>query len=254
MKKNNKGFIAISLIYSFFLVFLVTLLSTVATYAQNRILLNDVKKETQKYLNNLAEFNPVNLAHKMDANGNRINYSLGEEVSVASEIWNVVEDYGDTTKLVLKRNLTANEINSALSEANITGGGLNDTTLMCLNVYTPQICNYESNVVYNEYKYNLSLVKLILEHWFINNAILQKALDTGNLVNQSFTDGRSNYNAYIRIPLSDEYDKINDATAWYLTFNGITNGISYININDTSIPAHSTYKKIRPIIVIKKAN
>ncbi len=43
MKLNNKGFIAISLIYSFFLVFLITLLAVVSDYAHNRVLLNDVK-------------------------------------------------------------------------------------------------------------------------------------------------------------------------------------------------------------------
>lgn len=46
MKKKD-GFIAISLIYSFFLVFLALLFSIAMDYSENRILLNDVKKETQ---------------------------------------------------------------------------------------------------------------------------------------------------------------------------------------------------------------
>ncbi len=54
--KNNKGFIAISLIYSFFLVFLMVLLAILTNYTQERILLNDVKKETQEYLNTIKDF------------------------------------------------------------------------------------------------------------------------------------------------------------------------------------------------------
>jgi len=86
MKKNNKGFIAISLIYSFFLVFLVTLLMILANYVHNRILLSSVKKETQEYLNGLAEFNPVELENKI--------YNQGEEVNLASNRWLVLKDNG----------------------------------------------------------------------------------------------------------------------------------------------------------------
>ncbi len=56
MKNNNKGFIAISLIYSFFLVFLVTLLMISASYAKNRVLLNHEKQNIQEYLNDLPGF------------------------------------------------------------------------------------------------------------------------------------------------------------------------------------------------------
>ena len=41
---NNKGFIATSLIYSFFLVFVAVMASILATYAHNRILVNNVNE------------------------------------------------------------------------------------------------------------------------------------------------------------------------------------------------------------------
>lgn len=43
--KNKKGFIAVSIIFSFFIVFLLLLTINLTAYAQNRILLNQVKKD-----------------------------------------------------------------------------------------------------------------------------------------------------------------------------------------------------------------
>ena len=42
---NKKGFFAISIIFSFFIVFLLIIVMNLATYSQNRILLNQVKKD-----------------------------------------------------------------------------------------------------------------------------------------------------------------------------------------------------------------
>lgn len=44
MKKKN-GFIAISIIFSFFIVFLLILTINLTSYAQNRILMNQIKKD-----------------------------------------------------------------------------------------------------------------------------------------------------------------------------------------------------------------
>lgn len=43
--KNKKGFIAVSIIFSFFIVFLLLLTINLTAYAQNWILLNQVKKD-----------------------------------------------------------------------------------------------------------------------------------------------------------------------------------------------------------------
>ncbi len=52
--KNKKGFIAVSIIFSFFIVFLLLLTINLAAYAQNRILLNQVKKDIKS--NTLLEY------------------------------------------------------------------------------------------------------------------------------------------------------------------------------------------------------
>ena len=49
--KNNKGFIAISIIFSFFIVFLMLITLVISTYGQNRILMNQVKKDIKANIN-----------------------------------------------------------------------------------------------------------------------------------------------------------------------------------------------------------
>ena len=59
MKKKN-GFIATSLIYSFFLVFITLFLTIIADYLQNKVLLNTIENDIKEDLNgtkNIADFN-----------------------------------------------------------------------------------------------------------------------------------------------------------------------------------------------------
>ena len=49
---NNKGFIATSLIYSFFLIFITLFLTIIADYLQNKVLLNTVEKSIKEDINN----------------------------------------------------------------------------------------------------------------------------------------------------------------------------------------------------------
>ena len=48
---NKRGFFAVSIIFSFFIVFLLVLTMNLATYAQNRTLLNHVKKDIKDSIN-----------------------------------------------------------------------------------------------------------------------------------------------------------------------------------------------------------
>ena len=49
---NNKGFIATSLIYSFFLIFITLFLTIIADYLQNKVLLNTIEKGIKEDINN----------------------------------------------------------------------------------------------------------------------------------------------------------------------------------------------------------
>lgn len=253
MKLNNKGFIAISLIYSFFLVFLITLLAVVSDYAHNRVLLNDVKKETQEYLNGLAAFNPVYLKYKKNDRGENINYEPLDEVTFGADIWQVVKDDGENVTLLLKRTLTKEEIETSLSNVGITNASNEDKTLMCLNRYNPAVCNYENSVVFNYYSWNISIVKRIVDDFLFNDANLQKAISVGSMQNMTYSDTIRNYTTYIRIPLSSEFDIIRDNASWYLTLASRTNGMSTIGYGSNLVTAHNTYKNIRPVIMVKKS-
>ncbi len=269
MKNNNKGFIAISLIYSFFLVFLVTILMVVMSYAKNRILLNHVKNATQEYLNGLAEFNPVSLENK--------NYTTEDVVKLGSEMWQVVSDDEGIVTLVLNRDLTNEEITTIITELAIppkeeseeppaevpeeTPSLYNEEgTLMCLPYYSPIYCNYESNTVYNPYTWDTSLVKQIVENWFFKDALLQKGVNRGTIVLMEYQDRESTeaeetaktYNTYVRIPLASEYEAIKNDDIWYLTSSKLEAGMSYLKQNTTDVSAHNTNKKIRPVIQIQK--
>lgn len=244
--KNNKGFIAISLIYSFFLIFLMSLLAIIADYVHNRILLNDVKTETKNYLNNLTEFNPLKLENR--------TYPLGEIVDFGSDAWIVIENTDAEVTLVLQRMLTSDEITAALSNSNVSNASNGNLLLMCLNAYNPRICNYLNTTTYNYYSWEKSIAKIVVDYWLTNNASLQKAIALGILQSKNFSDGINTYNSFIRIPNATEYNQINDSNIWYITSIAQTNGISYIEVGGSNIPSHETYKGIKPVIVVKKSS
>ena len=249
--KNNKGFIAISLIYSFFLVFLMTLLMIALNYSKNRILLNEIKNSTQEYLNSLSEFNPVSLENR--------EYQNKEEVKIGNELWKVIENQEESVTLILNRNLTNEEITKGLETYDLEEAIENDQVLMCYNSYIPSFCNYQDNVSFNYYIWSNSIVKKIVDAWFLNNVLLQKGVSRGNIIIMEYNDGireeNNLYNSLVRIPTSDEYDKIDDGDSiWYLTGGERTNGISNIKIgSSTTVAAHSTKKAIRPVITVKKS-
>lgn len=229
MKKKD-GFIAISLIYSFFLVFLALLLSIAMDYSQNRILLNDVKKETQEYLDGLAEFNPIFIENRL--------YNVGEEITYAYETWQVLENTEETIKVILNRILTLDEIERAFSQ--ILRAKENSSELewlynkilesstyfdgriqMCLNFSDEEgeissiqtsYCGYGSNLNYRFYNYGNSIVQDVLNAWYSDNSTLKKAESVGYLEAMDFEDGLTDYagdsyfyeQRYIRIPLINE--------------------------------------------------
>ena len=59
---NNKGFIATSLIYSFFLIFVTLFLTIVADYLQDKVLLNTIEKGIKTELNNELAITDISLA------------------------------------------------------------------------------------------------------------------------------------------------------------------------------------------------
>lgn len=254
MKNNNKGFIAISLIYSFFLVFLVTLLTIVSEYAHNRVLLNAVKKETQEYLSNRPDFNPIKLSG---------DYEQGDIVPFGSEYWSVMTDEGDSVLLILNRTLTKEEITAAFNEEKEIFKLLDEDALreenvsMCLlNVpLNYRYCGTKVGLAHIAYSWEISTVKSIVDYWLEDNLALQKAKSTKILQEMNFNDGTGKkYNSYIRIPTYDEYKNNEYTDIWHLT--GTEKGPLYeikFEGDEEETNPEKIYRKIRPIIYVKKS-
>ncbi len=270
MKKKN-GFIAISLIYSFFLVFLALLFSIAMDYSENRILLNDVKKETQEYLDTLGEFNPIFIENR--------NYTVGEEVSYAYETWQVLEDNRERgeVKLILNRIFTRAEIERAFLQIKeqtpnkeipmIALNSLTGMIQMCLNFNASltsantSYCGYGSLTNYRYYNYGNSVVRHVLNSWYNDNSTLKKAERVGYLNLLSFGDGLKDYSGannlyelFIRLPLVSEAGVIQSLTGekniWYVEGEHL-NSLSYIKTANGRDLA-TNQKGIRPVIVVKK--
>ena len=96
MKQKN-GFIAVSMIYSFFLVFLMIVLASSAKNAQTRQLLRTIKEDVKEELNQ-KEFIVIHLPKEEE-------YQISQEIDFVGDIWQVVENKTDSVVLVLKREL-----------------------------------------------------------------------------------------------------------------------------------------------------
>lgn len=268
MKKKD-GFIAISLIYSFFLVFLALLFSIALDYSENRILLNDVKKETQRYLDTLGEFNPIFIENR--------TYNVGESVSYAYDRWQVLENTDQEVKLILSRILSVDEIKTAFmkieeesSSKKIPERALNNLTgmiQMCLNFddtlpsFKTSYCGYGSSTNYRYYNYGNSVVKNVLNYWYNSNSTLKKAERVGylKLLNfgddlKDYSDINNTYELFIRLPLVSEASLIQsfsgEKNIWYVE-GETSNNLSYIK-NGSGRDLATNKKGIRPVIVIKK--
>lgn len=73
---NKKGFISTSVIFAFFITFLMLLVIIITSYAQNRVLMNQVKKDVKNNLVIKYNFNEVseddNSEENQDNGGNSI--------------------------------------------------------------------------------------------------------------------------------------------------------------------------------------
>ena len=91
--KNNKGFISISVVYSFFLVFLITLLFIVNSFVSNRTILRNVKDDIKENVDIKISESPE-IASFSDYSGNLgIGYTI-ENASIDSST-KIIEGISD---------------------------------------------------------------------------------------------------------------------------------------------------------------
>ena len=99
---NRKGFIATSIIYAFFLMFLMMMVIILAKSVNNRILVDAVKDDVRDAMDEQDSFVNIVLEDK--------TYTVGEIVTYAGETWQVLQNKTDSAVLMLNRGLTQTEI------------------------------------------------------------------------------------------------------------------------------------------------
>lgn len=279
-KKKNGGFIATSLIYSFFLVFALLMAAILATASENRILVNAIKKDIYDNLEEKSAYLVSSLANK--------TYSVGEKISFAREDWLVVKDNGTTVTLIMNRGLNLQELTKTVGKMGSTKtefyGECSSTKCLvrtCQNVtlnstFGQEYCYFYNNNIYrmpsflpttteiNNQNYGQTIPSKALLDWFSSHTGLQTVLKKEKLVAQTFTtnNGSIHYpktgqkEIYVRFLKQDEIgsfvSKINARPFHLLNIiDGKTSSIcnvsnAYQSVSVT-IPAH-----IVPVIEVKK--
>lgn len=273
---RKRGFMATSLIYSFFLVFLMLMMAILTDNANHRILLSSLKEDIRSSFQEEQGF-------VVDFLENR-SYSTGEVVSFGNESWQVIRDTGSSLVLVLQRSLTKVEIESALGRPSSNSqyfGTCNDTSCMvraCRSftggqeycyiystntrlhskpVWLPTVLQSQTE------NFGRTIVSRVVEAWFYKHQGLQQVLSKDKLISQSFSDGYFTYPQsgqdpiYVRIPLSLELSSV---SSWYggVAFH-LLDSVGTSNELQTKIYNGSlrnvlsnTTAVIRPVIEAKK--
>ncbi len=288
MKKN--GFMATSLIYSFFLVFLMLMITLLAKDVNNRILLKAVKDEIRSGLEQDAEF----VIDKLESK----NYIVGSTVSFAGENWQVINDKGTSIVLILQRTLTRGEIVNALGSSiettNTAYYGTCDATscqvrscreVPAFNINTPPVGIYgRENCFYDprnptQYikaswlptttqvetqNFGQRIPSTIVMNWFQSHSGLQRALDLGKLNALAFDDGFLHYDAsrkiYVRIPLQSEVTAANSSSwtsigqPFHILSNMNATGQNQVHIYGPGLRLEfsTAIAFIRPVIEVKE--
>lgn len=226
-KKKNGGFIATSLIYSFFLVFALLMAAILATASENRILVNAIKKDIYDNLEAKSAYLVSTLANK--------TYSVGENISFAREDWLVVKDNGTTVTLIMNRGLNLQELTKTVGKMGSTKAefygecslekclvrtcqkipSLSDKQDITFGQEYCYIYDEEhNNNIYrmpsflpttteiNDQNYGQTIPSKALLDWFSSHTGLQTVLKKEKLVAQTFTTN----NGSIRYPKTGQKD------------------------------------------------
>lgn len=146
MKKN--GFIATSLIYSFFLIFITLFLTIIVDYIQNKINLEYQESSVKAKLNNVVtakDFNPGDyVLFDSDCDGTTEN--IGEEYIVASKYYNKTTECQSAVSvdcvILYSYDLTTSSTNAVTTQDINTHINIYDRTATDLNeiLYTFNTC------------------------------------------------------------------------------------------------------------------
>lgn len=260
MRKD--GFIATSLIYSFFLVFLILMSLILTRTANNRILLNAIKGDIRKELDEQSGFIIEEIENK--------TYAVKEKIVFANETWQVLQNKTSSVVVVLSRALTQNEIVNAIGSARMTSeylGTCNTTSCQvraCREAYSGQDFCYLYSANNNLFLrpswnptstdvtagYGKTIVSEIVSEWLKTHSGMSRVTKKNQLLSMSFSDGFKNHTGFIRLPTNSEVGNITDGAMPYHLINSPNDGKT-VRLSSGTVPS-SRAAFIRPVIEIKK--
>lgn len=270
MKK--RGFIATSLIYSFFLVFLMLMATILLRSVNNRILLNAIKDDIKMFLNGTSTLLIDTIENK--------TYNPGDAIKYAGEDWQVVSNKPNSVVLILTRGLNKIELMDALTLQDKFYTSCDDTLCLlrgCFNhfdgigncfldetdhgFYSIPTWNPTFTQINNN-NYGRYIPSSAVESWFNNHNGLKRALEKDKLILQNFSDGYNTYpiepteKIYVRLLLDSETTNIASfaGTNPFHILKTNTTTPTKIKIYDSIVLEVDSYRGalVRPVIEVKK--
>ena len=140
---NNKGFIATSLIYSFFLIFVTLFLTIIADYLQNKVLLNTIEKGIKDDINSTMGIQDFEVGSFIGIIVSCDNVN-GAELYVISKV-----DYNNNKIILYSLDTTTDESNDIRTDI--------DTGYMNATYYNKILYSFKDNTGNKSYKINDNL-------------------------------------------------------------------------------------------------
>ena len=263
---NRKGFIATSIIYAFFLMFLMMMVIILAKSVNNRILVDAVKDDVRDAMDEQDSFVNIVLEDK--------TYTVGEIVTYAGETWQVLQNKTDSAVLMLNRGLTQTEIETyirAYANDTVYFGTCTNNNCQVRYCITEnkegEYCYYVNNTInripmwnptideIQNQNYGRTLPSISTNGWLQNHQYLQRALTEGKLIEMTFNDGLKNTTSYVRLPLSTEVSgntTFASTTPFHTVNAASANQINLYNNGTVSASATTTPAYVRPVIEVIK--
>ena len=140
---NNKGFIATSLIYSFFLIFITLFLTIIADYLQNKVLLNSIEKGIKDDINSTMGIQDFEVGSLIGLSTDTCDITTAK-LYVISKV-----DYNNNTIILYSLDTTTDESNDIRTDI--------DTGYMNATYYNKILYSFKDNTGNKSYKINDNL-------------------------------------------------------------------------------------------------
>lgn len=281
--KNNKGFISVTVIYAFFLVFLTLMLYIVTNMTVNRNLLNNMKKTIKNELNDsnfsrylinhyeednikLIKLNSTNYTYGIDDNSYRFtgaNPNNYVKFKDSNELYRIIGIFNEKVKLVKATSWKTLSFNTTMDNNYIASNIFNN-----LNITTDSyLISLGNNIKYIDN-----------ENWYVGGIDEKYLSQTGkNIATMEVGDSKNNgvvINAKIGIIYLSDYIYAGDSSdktnygknitntnnwlflnnSWFITRNTIASDIKVYSLNSAGAIISSSpteVKNVRPAFYLK---